>query len=127
MAKFVPDAVLDDMLDLYAAADTLYVCSGQPSNFAGISSVALADVTLTPGVGNGDFTVANGDVSGRKLTVAAQTGFTVDTSGSATHIALANAANSALLHVTTCTSQSLTAGNTANTPAYDIEMLDVTA
>jgi hypothetical protein len=126
MAKFVPDAVLDDMLDIYAEADTLIVCSGQPANHAGIAAVALADVTLTPGVGNGDFAVSNGDTSGRKLTVAAQNGVTVDNTGNATHIVLAVSGTSTLLHVTTCTTQTLTEANTVNVPAYDIEMLDVT-
>lgn len=126
MAKFVPDAVIDDMLALFAEADTLYVCSTQPTNFAGIAAVALADVAVTPGVGNGDFTVSNGDTSGRKLTVAAQNSVEVDATGTAGHIVLADAANSTLLHVTTCTSQSLTDGNTVNIPAYDIEILDVT-
>lgn len=124
MAKFVADAVLDAPLNKIATATRLVVCSGQPANFAGIAAVALADVTMTAGAGNGDYTIADGDVSGRKLTVLAQTGVPVDSSGTATHIALDD--GTTLLHVTTCTSQVLTAGNTVNTPAYDAEFADVT-
>lgn len=124
MAKFVDDSVMDAGLAKIATATRQVVTSAQPANFAGIAAVALADVTLTPGVGSGDFTVANGDVSGRKLTVLAQSGVNVDTSGTATHVCLDD--GTTLLHVTTCTSQALTSGNTVNVPAYDHEILDVT-
>lgn len=121
MAKATPDAVLDQMADYLAAnADTLYVCSDQPANFAGIAAVALADVAID----SGDFTKANGDVSGRKTTVAAQNGITVDSTGEADHIVLADVGATTLLYVTTCTAQTLTAGNTVNVPAWDIEVAD---
>lgn len=124
MAKFTDDSVLDAALAKVATATRMVVCSAQPANFAGIAAVALADVTMTAGAGNGDYTLANGDVSGRKLTVAAQSGVTVDASGTATHVVLDD--GSTLLHATTCTSQALTAGNTVNVPAFDVEFLDVT-
>lgn len=123
MAKWSNDANMDAMLANIATADTLYVCSGQPADFAGIAAVALADVTLTPGAGNGDFTLANGDTSGRKLTVAAQSAVPIDASGTATHIALAEGGDT-LLYVTTCTSQALTSGGTVDCPAFDIEVAD---
>jgi hypothetical protein len=122
MAKATPDAVLDVMLDEIATATTLYVCSDQPANFAGIAAVALADVALTPGDGNGDFVIANGDVSGRKLTVGAQVDFEVDATGEADHIVLADA--TVLLYVTTCAPQTITDGNTVSTSAWDIEIAD---
>lgn len=122
MAKFTPDAVLDVFLAKIATGTRMVVCSGQPANFAGIAAVALADVVLTAGDGNGDYVIANGDVSGRKVTVGAQTGVTVDSSGTATHISLDD--GTSLLQVTTCTSQALTAANTVNVPAYDIEIAD---
>ena len=126
MGKAAPDAVLDTLLDEIATADTMYACSDEPVNFAGISSVALADVTLTPGDGNGDFTIDDGDASGRKLTVAQQTGIEIDTTGTADHIVLADASNSELLFVTTCSSQSLTDGNTLTIGSWDIEIGDPT-
>lgn len=124
MAKFTDDSVLDAALAKVATATRMVITSAQPANFAGIAAVALADVALTAGVGNGDYTVANGDVSGRKLTVAAQSGVTVDTTGTATHICLDD--GTTLLQVTTCDSQVLTSGNSVNVPAYDIEFADVT-
>jgi len=124
MAKSISDAVLDAAIDKLATAVRQVVCSGEPANFAGIAAVALADVVLTAGVGNGDFTKANGDVSGRKLTVAQQAAVPIDTSGTATHIAYDDGA--ALLGVTTCTSQALTAGGTVTVPAHDAEWADPT-
>lgn len=124
MAKFTADAVLDAALAKVATCTRMVVTSAQPANFAGIAAVALADVTLTAGVGNGDYTVADGDTSGRKLTVAAQAGVPIDTGGNATHVCLDD--GTTLLHVTTCTNQSLTAGGTVDVPAYDVEFADVT-
>lgn len=124
MAKHAPDAVIDAMLADIAEADTLIVCSDQPSNFAGISALALADQSLTPGHGNGDFTIGNGDSSGRKLTVAQQSTIDIDDSGTATHVALADTDGSELKYVTTCTSQALTDTGTVTVPAWDIEVAD---
>lgn len=116
MGKAIPDAVFDLALAEIATATRLVVCSGEPANFAAIAGVALADVALTAGDGNGDHTIANGTTSGRKLTVSEQAAFTVDTSGTATHVVLDDGTD--LLAVTTCTSQALTSGNTVTVPAY---------
>jgi hypothetical protein len=124
MAKATPDAVLDASLESIAESDRLFLCSDQPANYAGIAAVALADVALTPGDGNGDFTIGNGDTSGRKLTVAAQSDFEVDTTGDADHIVLADVANTTLKYVTTCAEQTVTDGNTTSTAAFDIEIAD---
>lgn len=128
MAKFAPDATLEGLLAQAALADEMYVCSAQPANYAGIAAVTLAGpITLTPGNGNGDFTYADGDTNGRKVTVAAQNGASVTASGTATHIVLATGGATDLLrYITTCTSQALTSGNTVNVPAWDIEVADPT-
>lgn len=123
MAKATPDAVLDTMLDEIATATRMTACSSQPTTFTEANATfALADVTMT----GGDFTKANGDTSGRKVTVASKSSVLIDTSGTATHIALVRVADSTLLYVTTCTSQSLTANgsNTVNFPVWDIEVAD---
>jgi len=125
MGKATPDAVLDKPLDEIATATRQIACSAQPTTFAEANSTyALADVTMA----GGDFTKANGDVSGRKVTMAAKSGVLIDTSGTATHIALVRVADSTLLDVTTCTSLALTANgsNTVNFPAWDVEFEDPT-
>lgn len=125
MAKWVNDAEMDAALDYIAACDTLVVCSAQPTTYAeAVTTYALADVAVTPGDGNGDFTIGNGDVSGRKLTIAAQNGVTIDNSGTATHVALVLSGDTTLRAVTTCTSQALTAAGTVDVPAWDWEIAD---
>lgn len=116
---------MDAALGYVDDCDTLTVCSAQPATYAeATSTYKLADIALTPGAGNGDYTLANGDASGRKLTVAQQANVDIDSSGSATHVALCLAGSSSLRYVTTCTSQSLTAGGTVTVPAFDIEIAD---
>lgn len=126
MAKFAPDAVMDGALAVIALADEMYVCSAQPSNYADIANSDLVGpIALTPGNGNGDFTFADGDVSGRKVTVTAQNGASVIASGNATHIVLATGGATDLLrYITTCASQALTSGNTVNIGAWDVEFED---
>lgn len=124
MAKSVHDDVLDGALNIIKNNCTrMTVCNAEPTTFTqGNSTFALADVTMAAA----DFTAANGDTSGRKLTVAAKSAVPVDTSGTATHVALLDVANSKLLYVTTCTSQALTSGNTVNVPAWKAEIADPT-
>jgi len=126
MGKLVPDARLDIFLAAIADECTrVTICSSQPTTYTeGNATFALADVTVTAGAGDGDFTIGNGDTNGRKLTLLQQTGVTVDSNGTAAHIALLDVSGTELLAVTTCTSQSVTAGNTATINAFDIEISD---
>jgi hypothetical protein len=125
MAKFIDDSVFDAALANVATATRQCITSAQPANFAGIAAGLLADNVVTAGLGSGDFSAAaNGDVSGRKTTVLAQTGVVVDTSGTGNHVTLDT--GTVLKHVTTFTGQALTAANTVNIAAYDVEFLDVT-
>lgn len=123
MAKATPDAVLDKILDEIATATRMIACSAQPTTYTEANATyALADVTMA----GGDFTKANGDTSGRKVTMGAKSSVLIDASGTATHVALMRVSDSALIYVTTCTSQALTANgsNTVNFPAWDIEIAD---
>lgn len=123
MGKWANDNMMDAALDYVATGNIMTVCDTQPTTRTeAVTTYALADIALTPGDGNGDFTVANGDTSGRKLTIAQQSDVAIDTSGTATHVAICDGTN--LLYVTTCTSQSLTSGNTVTFPAWDIEVAD---
>lgn len=123
MAKFVHDEVMDAALAEIAEGNILTVCSSQPTTRTeAITTFKLADIALTPGDGNGDFTIANGDTNGRKLTIATQVDIPVDSSGTATHVAICDGTR--LLLVTTCTSQALVAANTVTTPAFDNEIAD---
>ena len=123
MAKAIPDAILDKTLDEIATATRQILCSAQPTTYAEANSTyALADVTLS----GADFTKANGDTSGRKVTIAAKSSVLIDASGTGNHIALVRVSDSTLIYVTTCTSQAVTANGstTVNMPAWDIELAD---
>ena len=123
MAKSVHDNVLDSALNYVKNNSArICVCNAEPTTYTqAVTTYKLAIKTIT----STDFTgPANGDTSGRKLTSNQHTSITVDTTGTATHVALADSATSTLLYVTTCTSQGLTAGNTVTIPVWDIEIAD---
>ncbi len=124
MAKKVEDAVLDGALDVTATSVIQRVCASEPADRTAAIAATLASVALTPGDGNGDFTIANGDVSGRKVTITQQSDVPVTTTGTATHVAYDDGA--VLTIVTTCASLALTSGGTVTVPAHDQEIADPT-
>jgi hypothetical protein len=123
--KVSPDATLDTFLAKIATANQMLICSGanSPTDRASALAATLADIAMTVGLGNGDYTAAD-DVSGRKVTMTSHDAVTVDVSGDATCIALID--GSSLIYVTTCTTQTLTVGNTVNVPAWKIQVGDPT-
>jgi len=125
MAKLMPDGILDLLhAEIRKQVTGISVCSTQPTTYAeATTTYKLADVN---GVTSTKFTLGNGDTSGRKITLAAQNGLTVDTTGTAAHVAWWSTTGSGLLvMVTTCTTQALTTGNTVNVPAHDFELRDL--
>jgi hypothetical protein len=123
MSKWCNDYVLDLPLEeIKDVANRMCVCSQQPTTYEeAITTYMLADVDIS----SADFTgPSDGDVSGRKLTVNAQSNIEVDASGGTTHIALVDTTNLILLYVTSCPTKNLMAGNYCNTPAWDIEFSD---
>lgn len=126
MAKTVHNDVLDAALNVIKNdGDAMYLCNAEPTTYTeATATFALAGIT---GLTSGDYTgPADGDTNGRKLTVDAQNGDTVDTSGTVTHVAIVDVSLTKLLYVTEVTSQVLTAGNTVNYGAWDIEIADPT-
>lgn len=123
MAKKVEDHFLDAYLNQLDNCTTLHVTSAEPANHAGIAAVSLASIAMTAGAGNGDYTIANGDTNGRKLTVVQQASISITASGTATHVVLTDATN---IWCTTCTGQSLTSGGTVTVNAFDVEIADPT-
>jgi hypothetical protein len=128
MAKFVNDAVMDAALNhIKNSVDKLILCVGQPTTYA--------EATTALGTGSGkkvgeiafssaQVTLANGDTSGRKATFSAMTDIDIDLNGTVDHVALVDDTGSVLLLVTTCAAQAVTAGNIANTAAFDEEIAD---
>ena len=138
MGKNVHDNVLDAALNyLGSNANRLIVLSAEPTGSSAYTN-ATTDVDssgyklASAVISASDFTgPANGDTSGRKIAVNAQSSMSIDgvaSSANATHVSLVKVSSSAssqmVLYTTTCTSQSLTGGNKVNTPAWDIEIRD---
>lgn len=125
MPKWANDLVMDAAFDYIDQCNVMHAISAYAAgdSYATVTGNSLADVAMTPDT---DFTKADGDTSGRKVTVAAKSGVTVDVTGTATHIALVRSTDSSVRYVTTCTSQPLTLGNTVNFPAWKIEIADPT-
>lgn len=122
MPKLVTDGMIDGGLTKFATGVKQTTCAGQPTSFADIAVKALASSVLIPA----DFTIANGDISGRKSTVAAKTEILIDASGTADHLVIDDGVSEYV--VTTCVSQALTANGTNKfaTPAWDREIGDPT-
>ncbi len=129
MGKRVNTALLDLTLDgvktgsgSVGPCNKMVVCSAEPTTYTEANATyMLANVAMS----GTDFTIAAGDGAGttpRKVTSGAKSGITVSNSGTATHVAWIDSANSILLEVTTCTSQALTSGNTVNVPAWKMEL-----
>ena len=124
MAKAAPDAVMDAALNYIDQSTIMTVCNAQPTTYTeAITTFKLADVVMTADT---DYTISDGDTNGRKVRVAAKSAVPIDTSGTATHVALARTADTTLRYVTTCTSQALTSGGTVDIPVWDIEIADPT-
>lgn len=117
--KWANDAVMDAACNKVATATMLRVCSGtdNPADRAAAVTATLASVSLS----SGDFAVADG-TSGRKVTVAEKAAVSITASGDATCVCLDDGTD--LLYVTTCTTQTLTAGGTVTIPSWVITFAD---
>jgi hypothetical protein len=123
MAKLVRTGVLDLALNQIKNNDNRQViCSSQPVVYADLNTYKLAEVAMAAG----DYTLANGDTSGRKVTMGAKSGIAVATSGTATHDGLGDSVNSNLDLVTTVTSQAINTGGTVDIPAWKYEIQNPT-
>ncbi len=120
MAKWVSPTVLDAALAVVASADRIVALAAQPATYAEAMAGRLAEATVAPA----DFSIGPGDVSGRKVAVAAKSGLAVLAAGTASHVALLSAANSALLYVTTCPDQALVPGGTVSIASWSVEIGD---
>ncbi len=62
------------------------VCTSEPANYAGIAAVTVGNYTVS----SSDFTLANGDVSGRKVTLGQKTGNNGTGTGAANFVVFSN-------------------------------------
>lgn len=120
MGKLASPGYTDGAFNVFkAAAGTVNYrfCSAQPTTLAECASFALASTTLNKAT---EITLANGDVSGRKMTISAKTGIAVATTGTGNHVAIDNGTD---FIVTTCPAQAVGAGGTVDLGAWKDEIL----
>jgi hypothetical protein len=118
MSKFCSNPVFDAALTKISTATQMVATSGQPATYAAATSGALSQATMAPA----DFTIANGDVSGRKVVVAAKSGLAVVAAGTVDHISLLDPVTTTLLYVTTCPAQAIVAGGTVSLASWQVEI-----
>ena len=118
MSKFCSNPVFDAALTKISTATLMVATSGQPATFAAATSGTLSQATMAPT----DFGIANGDISGRKVVVAAKSGLAVVAPGTVDHVSLLDPSTSTLLYVTTCPAQAIVAGGTVNLASWQVEI-----
>ncbi len=118
MSKFASTDVLDGSLNIVRAATRMVAVSGQPTTYAQADSGRLAEGALV----TADFAIGIGDISGRKVTIAAKSGLSVVAAGTADHVALLDGTTSRLLYVTTCPAQALALGGTVSIASWSVEV-----
>lgn len=131
VSKYQADAMLNAALAYIATADRISVVSTSATTMSDYTQLfttyaLITPHTMTAGDGNGDYTIADGDSGGRKITITAQPTLTVTASATAGGVALGISGTSTVVYVTTCTSQALTSGNTVSIPAWKITLADAT-
>lgn len=121
MAKAANSNFIDGAFNyIKNSADTITytLCSAQPTTRAeAVTTFMLGSTTLNKAT---ELTLAAGDTSGRKMTVSAKAGMPVTNTGTGNHVAICDATN--VLFVTTCTSQAVSAGGTADVGSWKDEI-----
>jgi hypothetical protein len=122
---YLNDDVMDVLLQYVADnGDQLSLCDTIPTTYTeAITTYKLAIIT---GLTSGDYSLGAGAVSGRSLTMSAQTGITVDVEGIPLYAAITDSGGTALLAYFTCTSDTIYVGQTVNTTSAKINVLDPT-
>lgn len=117
--KFVEDDSMDLALkDIANNGNQFHLVSQAPTVYADVATYSLGYVALTLGDGNGSYTVQNGSVSGRRLTVAQ---LTVPGTGPgvANHAVIIDTVNAKIKAVTTAPNYNMQNGVNQSVPSYD--------
>lgn len=142
--KFLHNDVYDNGLDggLKAVGDKLVICETEPTSYAeattnkGSGGFKLAEAAID----TSDYTgPADGDVSGRKLTINQQAGMTIDVAGAGGYAAIVDVSASKLLLVNrdaadesgtaqagAATTITLASGESAVDDAYNGQLIEIT-
>lgn len=101
--------------------ENLYICSQEPTTFAGASSTYKLGVKATPAIE----TPVDGAGGGRSIAISAITDGTVSATGTATHFALTDDSGSLLLATgSLSSSQAVTSGNIFTLTSFTVRIPD---
>lgn len=126
MAASAHDNVIDAALNYIKNNSTkLTVCNAEPTTYT--EATATYKLASVSSITSADFgSPTNGDVSGRKIQVNAQTSVSIDSTGDATWVALVKSSGSQLTYATDTATTGLTSGGKVNIGAWDAEIQDPT-
>lgn len=103
-------------------AERLYVCTTAPASYSAASN--QPQMIVSANISAADFSIASGaGTTGPVMTVGAKNSQNIESSGSATHLAIVRASGSTILFVTNVSSQVLASGNTVNIGSWTITQL----
>jgi len=125
MPKALHNDVLDGTLNIIKNnATKLVVCGTEPTTFTEANvTYMLCEVIID----SADFTgPAEGDVSGRKLTVNAQAGVVPTVGGTSGWVCVLDVDDSKLLGKTTCPAKTFDTDDLVDVAAWDLELADPT-
>lgn len=122
--KFIdPDSMDVGLANIADHGNLLHLVSQAPTSYADVATYSLGGVPLTLGDGNGAYTIRDGVVSGRRLSVASQivegTG-----DGVADHVVIVDTVNAVIKAVTTAPNYNMTTGANQTVPGYDAWEID---
>ena len=128
MEKFCSSLVLNAACT-YIRDNTVKVavCSTlSTASVAAVQAAMLAETALTTGAST-SWTLEDSSVTGRKLTMTAQSSIAIATTGVAKNIALYSSVSGQVYYVTNCTTQALVSTNNKVTiPAFSMHFYDAT-
>jgi hypothetical protein len=110
------DLALADIAD---HGSQLHLVSQAPAAYADVALYSLGFVALTLGAGNGAYTIQDGVVSGRRLSLAQQT-VPGTANGVASHAVIVDLDNQAIKAVTTAPNYNMQNGVNQSVPGYDV-------
>lgn len=121
MAAFFADYCLDALLAKVQEANALVLCSQAPTTYTEANTTYKLGTKTSPTIGS----PADASPDGRKVTVSAITDGTVNSAGTATHLALIDTVNSRLLvHQALSASKALVTGSPFTLTAFDVRQPD---
>lgn len=120
MARYAPNSFYSGAFNTIknGNARRILVLSSEVTVYANLAAATLAEEEIT----DSEMNEASGAVSGRRLVIDQMADLDITASGDATHVAIVDDDDDAVLYITTCTSQALTNGGTVTIPSWSIEI-----